>query len=183
MISPSRWPDAQPVRQPTPQVIIGFAGEIYQTPRINVNIVHAPLQRRNERPHLSGQGPGHGRWASVQRLRRALSRKVTDSTFRVTLSRNRPSEVCARIISVCSKSLGRAAKPYLASKATQPRSVAARRVILAKLKLFISVARQRLDRCQDIDLARVPVRCSARETCAPLPVTGSQSLRRSCCNY
>ena len=34
-------PDAQPVAQPTPRVIIGFAGEIYQTPRINVNIVHA----------------------------------------------------------------------------------------------------------------------------------------------
>ena len=33
-------PDAQPVRQPRPQVIHGFAGEIYQTPRINVNIVH-----------------------------------------------------------------------------------------------------------------------------------------------
>src|SRR4051794_2814556 len=34
-------PDAQPVLQPTPKVIIGFAGEIYQTPRIHVNIVHA----------------------------------------------------------------------------------------------------------------------------------------------
>lgn len=34
-------PDAQPIEQPTPKVIIGFAGEIYQTPRINVNIVHA----------------------------------------------------------------------------------------------------------------------------------------------
>ncbi len=34
-------PDAQPIRQPTPQKIIGVAGEIYQTPRINVNIVHA----------------------------------------------------------------------------------------------------------------------------------------------
>ena len=33
-------PDAQPIRQPTPRVIHGFAGEIYQTPRINVNIVH-----------------------------------------------------------------------------------------------------------------------------------------------
>ena len=31
----------QPIRQPKPQVIIGVAGEIYQTPRINVNIVHA----------------------------------------------------------------------------------------------------------------------------------------------
>lgn len=31
---------SQPVLQPTPQVIHGFAGEIYQTPRINVNIVH-----------------------------------------------------------------------------------------------------------------------------------------------
>ena len=30
-----------PVSQPTPRVIVGFAGEIYQTPRINVNIVHA----------------------------------------------------------------------------------------------------------------------------------------------
>ena len=34
-------PDAQPVQQPTPKVIVGFAGEIYQTPWINVNIVHA----------------------------------------------------------------------------------------------------------------------------------------------
>jgi uncharacterized membrane protein len=31
---------AQPVLQPRPQAIIGIAGEIYQTPRINVNIVH-----------------------------------------------------------------------------------------------------------------------------------------------
>ena len=30
----------QPVLQPTPQAIHGFAGEIYQTQRINVNIVH-----------------------------------------------------------------------------------------------------------------------------------------------
>src|SRR3954466_8864764 len=29
-----------PIRQPTPQVVHGIAGEIYQTPRINVNIVH-----------------------------------------------------------------------------------------------------------------------------------------------
>jgi uncharacterized membrane protein len=29
-----------PVLQPTPKVIVGFAGEIYQTPRMNVNIVH-----------------------------------------------------------------------------------------------------------------------------------------------
>ena len=29
------------IAQPTPKVIIGIAGEIYQTPRINVNIVHA----------------------------------------------------------------------------------------------------------------------------------------------
>ena len=28
--------DGQPVRQPRPQPIVGFAGEIYQTPRINV---------------------------------------------------------------------------------------------------------------------------------------------------
>jgi len=34
-------PDAQPILQPTPKVIIGIAGEIYQTQRINVNIVHA----------------------------------------------------------------------------------------------------------------------------------------------
>ena len=31
----------QPVQQPTPKVIVGVAGEIYQTPRIDVNIVHA----------------------------------------------------------------------------------------------------------------------------------------------
>ena len=35
-----RLPDGQPIIQPTPRVIHGFAGEIYQTPRINVNIVH-----------------------------------------------------------------------------------------------------------------------------------------------
>lgn len=29
------------IRQPKPQVIVGIAGEIYQTPRIGVNIVHA----------------------------------------------------------------------------------------------------------------------------------------------
>jgi heat shock protein HslJ len=34
-------PDAQPVFQPRPTAIIGIAGEIYQTPRIHVNIVHA----------------------------------------------------------------------------------------------------------------------------------------------
>src|SRR6185369_13334221 len=34
-------PESQPVAQPTPRVIVGFAGEIYQTPRLNVNIVHA----------------------------------------------------------------------------------------------------------------------------------------------
>ena len=33
-------PDAQPIKEPTPKVIVGIAGEIYQTPRINVNIVH-----------------------------------------------------------------------------------------------------------------------------------------------
>ena len=30
------------VIEPTPRVIIGFAGEIYQTPRLGVNIVHTP---------------------------------------------------------------------------------------------------------------------------------------------
>lgn len=30
------------VEQPTPRVIVGIAGEIYQTPRLNVNIVHQP---------------------------------------------------------------------------------------------------------------------------------------------
>jgi uncharacterized membrane protein len=33
-------PEGAPVTQPTPRVIVGIAGEIYQTPRINVNIVH-----------------------------------------------------------------------------------------------------------------------------------------------
>jgi uncharacterized membrane protein len=32
-------PDAQPVTQPTPKPINGFAGPIYQTPRIHVNVV------------------------------------------------------------------------------------------------------------------------------------------------
>jgi uncharacterized membrane protein len=33
-------PDAAPITQPTPQVIVGIAGEIYQTPRIHVNKIH-----------------------------------------------------------------------------------------------------------------------------------------------
>jgi hypothetical protein len=35
-------PGQQPLLQPSVQPIIGIAGEIYQTPRINVNVVHAP---------------------------------------------------------------------------------------------------------------------------------------------
>ena len=35
-------PGQQPIAQPRPQVIVGVAGDIYQTQRINVNIVHAP---------------------------------------------------------------------------------------------------------------------------------------------
>jgi heat shock protein HslJ len=31
----------QPIVQPRPKAIVAIAGEIYQTPRINVNIVHA----------------------------------------------------------------------------------------------------------------------------------------------
>lgn len=34
-------PEGAPITQPTPTPINGVAGEIYQTPRINVNIVHA----------------------------------------------------------------------------------------------------------------------------------------------
>ena len=33
-------PGRRPVTQPTPRVIVGFAGEIYQTPRIGVNLPH-----------------------------------------------------------------------------------------------------------------------------------------------
>ena len=33
-------PDAQPLRQPAPKPITGVASEIYQTPRISVNIAH-----------------------------------------------------------------------------------------------------------------------------------------------
>ena len=34
--------DGPMIQQPTPRPINGVAGEIYQTPRINVNIVHSP---------------------------------------------------------------------------------------------------------------------------------------------
>ena len=34
-------PEGAPITQPTPKAIIGIGGEIYQTPRISVNIVHA----------------------------------------------------------------------------------------------------------------------------------------------
>ena len=35
-------PGQQPLLQPVPQPISGVAGEVYQTQRINVNIVHQP---------------------------------------------------------------------------------------------------------------------------------------------
>lgn len=41
MVFTDRNSNAQVV-QPTPSAIVGVAGEIYQTPRINLNIVHAP---------------------------------------------------------------------------------------------------------------------------------------------
>ncbi len=34
-------PEEQPIVQPKPRPIVGIAGEIYQTPRMDVNIVHA----------------------------------------------------------------------------------------------------------------------------------------------
>lgn len=37
-------PGQQPILQPSVRPIIGVAGEIYQTPRINVNVVHGPCQ-------------------------------------------------------------------------------------------------------------------------------------------
>ena len=44
-------PAQQPLLQPVPQVIHGVAGEIYQTPRINVNIVHGQCSdMRTQRP-------------------------------------------------------------------------------------------------------------------------------------
>ena len=43
----------QPIRQPRPEPTIGFAGEIYQTPRISVNIVHSHCTDA-----MSGQGYG-----------------------------------------------------------------------------------------------------------------------------
>ncbi len=33
-------PGQKPIKQPTPKVIIGIAGEIYRTTRIDVNVVH-----------------------------------------------------------------------------------------------------------------------------------------------
>jgi hypothetical protein len=37
-------PGQQPLLQTVPRPIIGVAGEIYQTPRVNVNIVHQPCR-------------------------------------------------------------------------------------------------------------------------------------------
>ena len=37
-------PGRAPLTQPKPQVIVGIAGEIYQTERLNVNIVHQPCR-------------------------------------------------------------------------------------------------------------------------------------------
>jgi uncharacterized membrane protein/heat shock protein HslJ len=51
------------VSQPTPRVIVGFAGEIYQTPRLNVNIVHAQcsdgMSDRTYRDKVQVDADGH----------------------------------------------------------------------------------------------------------------------------
>jgi len=51
------------VAQPTPRVIVGVAGEIYQTPRLNVNIVHAQcsdgMSDRTYRDKVSVDVDGH----------------------------------------------------------------------------------------------------------------------------
>jgi uncharacterized membrane protein len=45
-------PGQTPLTQPVPRVIVGVAGEIYQTPRINVNIVHTPCREtRSDRTY------------------------------------------------------------------------------------------------------------------------------------
>src|SRR4051794_41719600 len=55
-------PEAAPIMHPTPKVIVAFAGEIYQTPRIGVNIVHPHgsdgISNRTY-PH-NVHGPFHG---------------------------------------------------------------------------------------------------------------------------
>ena len=75
-------PDAQPIRSRRPKVIVGFAGEIYQTPRINVNIVHGQCSDgMSDRVYpdkvqvtVDGQ--------AVQWLRRALERQRSRSPAR-----------------------------------------------------------------------------------------------------
>jgi heat shock protein HslJ len=42
---------AEPIRQPRPEALVGIAGEIYQTPRIHVNVVHTACT-----DPMSGQG-------------------------------------------------------------------------------------------------------------------------------
>jgi len=45
-------PGQQPILQPTVKPIGGVAGEIYQTPRIQVNVVHSPCSdRRTDRAY------------------------------------------------------------------------------------------------------------------------------------
>jgi heat shock protein HslJ len=51
------------VTQPTPRVIVGFAGEIYRTPRLNVNIVHTAcsdgMSDRTYRDKVQVTADGH----------------------------------------------------------------------------------------------------------------------------
>ena len=59
-------PDAQPIRQPTPRVIHRHRRRNLPDAADQREHRPRPVQRRNERPHLSRQGPGHGRRATVQ---------------------------------------------------------------------------------------------------------------------
>ena len=72
-------PEAQPIKQPTPKVIIGIAGEIYQTQRINVNIVHAQCSDGMSDRTYPDKVQVDGRRDAVRRLRRAL-RSLTSRT-------------------------------------------------------------------------------------------------------
>ena len=88
-------PGQPPVTQPTPRVIVGFAGEIYQTPRIGVNLPHVGCtdsvtgQRFRDRAEVTVDGVRYAGCGGEPAA--AVGGSVAGTSWRVVAVNGRPT--------------------------------------------------------------------------------------------
>ena len=163
---------APPVLQPTPQPIIGIAGEIYQTPRHRREHRPCAVQRRDERRRISRPGPGRRRRAALRGCGGALGAVPPPSS---PLQGARMVAKFALTATWTSTHLQSFKEPaarqqldsYSASKAHSLRRDL-RRVVLpavAEAKFLISDSAARPRRAEEPRCRAGRARCSDRGTC------------------